>query len=149
MITHLLTKYSVSKLIKRYGCDILNIVEVNENEVVIISTSYNGEEYFNFKLDIIRNGKILKFSYNPSMDCLALPDKLWIGKIHLYDDEINRGYGTILVRELMSFAKKINYNCISGCMSPGDSDEHERRLRHFYSKFGFTFKDYQFSIDLG
>lgn len=98
MITHLLTKYSVSKLIKRYGCDILNIVEVNENEVVIISTSYNGEEYFNFKLDIIRNGKILKFSYNPSMDCLALPDKLWIGKIHLYDDEINRGYGTILVR---------------------------------------------------
>jgi len=148
MIKYLLTKHSISKLIKKYGCSVLNIVEINSNEVVIISTSYNGEKDFNFKLDIIRNGKLLKFSYNPTMDCLVLPDRLWIGKIHLYDNEINRGYGSLLVNELIIFAKKKNYNRISGCMSPGDSDEHESRLRHFYSKWGSVFNEYQFTIEL-
>ena len=49
---------------------------------------------------------------------------------------INNGYGTVLVSELINYAKENEVKTIVGWISNVDND-HMERLVHFYSKFGF------------
>ena len=49
---------------------------------------------------------------------------------------INSGYGTILVSELINYAKENKIKTIEGWISDVDGD-HVERLMYFYSKFGF------------
>lgn len=48
----------------------------------------------------------------------------------------NKGYGSVLLRNLIKFAKEMGIKMINGNLSPADSD-HFDKLRHIYEKFGF------------
>lgn len=48
----------------------------------------------------------------------------------------NRGYGSILLRNLINLAQELGVKTITGNLSPVDGD-HFDKLRHIYEKFGF------------
>lgn len=48
----------------------------------------------------------------------------------------NRGYGSLMMEKLIDFAKANKFDVITGWLSYVDK-EHEKRLYHFYRKFGF------------
>lgn len=48
----------------------------------------------------------------------------------------NKGYGSLMMRELIAFGKQNNFKSIEGWISCVDLD-HIERLHHFYQKFGF------------
>ena len=58
----------------------------------------------------------------------------------------NQGFGSLLMQELIEFCKVSQIPRLWGDLSPVDlqdqeDKEHEARMLHFYSKFGFTIKD--------
>ncbi|MCL2574312.1 MAG: GNAT family N-acetyltransferase [Defluviitaleaceae bacterium] len=54
----------------------------------------------------------------------------------------NAGFGTILMDELIQYAKKHNSTKITGRLSSVDEKfENTDRRNHFYKKFGFEFLD--------
>lgn len=54
--------------------------------------------------------------------------------IHSYKK--NRGYGSIMMRNLIEYSKKNDFIYIDGWLSRVDYG-HRKRLLHFYQKFGF------------
>ena len=52
----------------------------------------------------------------------------------------NSGYGSILMKYLLSFLRSAGFRTLTGMISSTDFD-HEDMLRHTYSKFGFEIKD--------
>jgi ribosomal protein S18 acetylase RimI-like enzyme len=57
--------------------------------------------------------------------------------IHIYNDNMNQGYGSILMAHLIETARKNYIIHIEGLMNPA-SGEYDQRLRHFYRKHGFS-----------
>ena len=57
------------------------------------------------------------------------------------------GNGTVAMKALLKYAKKINAKWIDGGLSSVDNDHADRR-NHFYEKFGFFIKDSQIRLDL-
>lgn len=59
---------------------------------------------------------------------------IWIAEV-----DSNKGYGSILMKSLIKYAKLNDFNEIYGKLSPvdNDSEEHIKRRNHFYKKFGF------------
>ena len=109
---------------------------------------YKDDEIFNVSL-IIKN----KTYYN-SMKCTLDQESktILIGDIYMKNDRslepwnytkfINKGYGTLMMTELLKFAKENNYEKITGNISDVDNNtewdpHHRERLIHFYKKFGF------------
>lgn len=58
-------------------------------------------------------------------------------------NDTNKGYGSILLKSLINLAKKLDVEYIYGSFSLVDEDteEHIKRRRYFYEKFGFEIKD--------
>lgn len=63
---------------------------------------------------------------------------LKIGDISEFSNSkyINKGIGSMMMKELLSYAESNNYQEIRGELSIVDND-HKDRLHHFYQKFGF------------
>ncbi len=57
--------------------------------------------------------------------------------------EPNKGYGSMMMSVFIKYAKQLNVEYISGFLSFVDTsdEEHNKRLRHFYKKFGFEIDD--------
>lgn len=56
--------------------------------------------------------------------------------------DINKGYGSQMMRELISYAEQNGFKRIWGNLSNVDMD-HKERLYHFYEKFGFDIEEYE------
>ena len=59
--------------------------------------------------------------------------------VHIIDilmEDNNIGNGTVAMKDLLKYAKKINAKWIDGGLSSVDNDHADRR-NHFYEKFGF------------
>ena len=70
--------------------------------------------------------------------------------VHIIDilmEDNNIGNGTVAMKALLKYAKKINAKWIDGGLSSVDNDHADRR-NHFYEKFGFVIKDSQIRLDL-
>lgn len=64
-------------------------------------------------------------------------DMIFIGDIRHYSDkDYCKGYGSLMMQELIAYAKENGYKIICGNLSKVDLD-HKERLHHFYEKFGF------------
>lgn len=48
----------------------------------------------------------------------------------------NKGYGSVMMKELLNYARQNGFMYIDGWLSEVDYD-HKERLYHFYQKFGF------------
>lgn len=98
-----------------------------------ISAEYS---VYGCSLQVVANkGKIPK----ARMLCtIESDDTILIGDIrHCYKDrDFCKGYGTLMMQKLISFAKENRYKTIYGHLSTVDLD-HKDRLYHFYEKFGF------------
>lgn len=70
------------------------------------------------------------------------PRTIFIGDIICDNNrDINKGYGSQMMRELISYAEKNGFKRIWGNLSNVDMD-HKERLYHFYEKFGFDIEEY-------
>lgn len=98
-----------------------------------ISAEYS---VYGCSLQVVANkGKIPK----ARMLCtIESDDTILIGDIrHCYKDrDFCKGYGTLMMQKLISYAKENGYKTIYGHLSTVDLD-HKDRLYHFYEKFGF------------
>lgn len=65
-------------------------------------------------------------------------DKISISDIKCYKN--NKGYGSILMSELIKYARSINIKFIDGWLAEIDVSDHRDRLIKFYEKFGFEIK---------
>lgn len=73
----------------------------------------------------------MKLIYNPTKSNLFIGD---------FESDIeNKGYGSILLRNVIKLAKQLGCNTITGNLSPADSD-HFDKLRYLYEKYGFEVK---------
>lgn len=109
---------------------------------------YKDEMIFNISLTVKNK------TYYNSMRCALNQESktIHIGDICIRDDRslepwnhtkfVNKGYGTLMMSELLKFAKENNYEKIIGNISDVDNNtewdpHHRERLIHFYKKFGF------------
>ena len=81
------------------------------------------------------------FSYNNDLTLYSVyykeENRIFIEDIQSTEENSNREYGSFAMKELLKMAGKLKVRKINGKISPKDWD-HVDRLKHFYSKFGFT-----------
>ncbi|MFC4810062.1 hypothetical protein [Paenibacillus sp. GCM10023250] len=66
-------------------------------------------------------------------------DNVWtLQYIRILGDKIGRGYGSLMMKQLLALAERGNVARIEGRMQQAGHKDHAERLRHFYSKFGFV-----------
>lgn len=63
--------------------------------------------------------------------------EFFIADIHIHFKDYNKGYGSLLMEQLLNIAKKENIKVITGNISSIDWN-HFERIRHFYQKYGFS-----------
>lgn len=77
---------------------------------------------------------------------------LWIIKIIDFLGEVNRGYGSLVMKAFLDYIKQFPVEKVIGWLSPvdyGQSEDYKEMLIHFYTKFGFTVTtDYNIFLDL-
>lgn len=152
--------------------NLLKFNDSNENIVKIIS--YNSQlflitqkqevDYKGYIKSFEYNGYILKeqqfFSKKPFIKMICNncynENPIYLKNIFIVDfisESMYRdkGYGTLIMNELITYAKQLKVKYISGKLSfidIGISDDDEKykekrkRLYHFYSKFGFTIDEH-------
>ena len=85
-----------------------------------------------------------------TMDCIAIyrkeksdlvPDSLWICDFTMDSDCRNMGLGSKMMQSVIQYAKHDRMSYIEGKLSFVDIEDHEERLKHFYTKHGFTISD--------
>lgn len=75
--------------------------------------------------------------------CIAESNStILIGDI-IHSDSLpcNQGYGSLMMNELLKYARECGYTHLYGNLSEVDLD-HKERLFHFYQKFGFEITIY-------
>ncbi|MFC5650301.1 hypothetical protein ACFPYJ_14415 [Paenibacillus solisilvae] len=125
-------------LIQKDGCTILKVVDTrNQNALILYSTR---QGYDIFARIVYPTGVSTKRYLND----LAMFVKKKPGEnaysilyIRIIGDKMNSGYGTIMMNELLSIARDKQIDYIDGHMQDATSQEHDSRLRHYYTKFGF------------
>ena len=93
-------------------------------------------------------------TYHDAMKCVLYKEgnEILIGDIYVgnacrhnnkYLLHINKGYGTLMMNKMLTFAKERGYKRIIGDLSDVDENspcdnQHRERQIHFYKKFGFA-----------
>jgi GNAT superfamily N-acetyltransferase len=128
-------------LIIDYGFEIINTFE-NRNSILILyrhffeDTPKDDEPTITLSLRIITEQgvrypePIIKAFFNDNFTKINLAD------IDIKEHMFNKGYGSILLSNLVNIAKKRDVSIISGWISRVDIN-HIERLLHFYQKHGF------------
>lgn len=107
---------------------------------------------FNIRTKRLENSLTIVANINgkkiSSMKCVVEEKAILIGDIEPFRNhkDFNKGYGTMMMNELLSYAKQNNINEVYGYLSDVDID-HKERILHFYTKFGFEIKLYDVMID--
>jgi hypothetical protein len=127
------------KLIQEDGCIILDIAEARNGNVLILYTSTKRPDIYG---RIVYPSGIATKRYVNDL-AIFIEDKphenaFNLQYIRILGDKINNGYGTIMMKRLLDIAREKQLSCIYGRMQETDNKEHEARLIHFYTKFGFA-----------
>ena len=130
-----------------------NALTYVERDGVILEVDTNNEWFaalVHYKLDEIRNDD---GASAPNLVLVRRTDLRQVAHMKLVVDmeesEIllgdfeskieDKGYGSILLRNLIKLAKDLEIKSIRGNLSPADSD-HFDKLEYLYSKYGFKVK---------
>lgn len=153
-----------------------NLFEFNDSRENILKIVSHDSQMFliTYKQEIDYKGTVTEFEYNGYIlkkhkSCLKKPfitmrcypryneEPYYLKSIFIEDFKSDpnyrdKGFGTIIMNELIQYAKKLNVKYISGELSfvdIGKDDEDDsckdkrERLYHFYPKFGFIIEEHK------
>ncbi|BAU28212.1 acetyltransferase (GNAT) family protein [Aneurinibacillus soli] len=132
--------------IENEGFKILRTERNKNGEIVIIYRHFfydgNDEDMITIEAIVItKKGIIIPY---PVMyvNRREADKSLYIADIRVFGESINKGYGSLMMKELLQIARsqKEKVFFVTGNMDYGD-EEHYKRLIHFYEKYGFTCRD--------
>lgn len=127
------------KKIEQGGGKILAVKRAKNQELVLI---YRSSQLIDADPDIYA----YVFPQEPNAKPLHLAvyvfyevekKEFFIADIHIHFKDYNKGYGSLLMEQLLQIAKKENIKVITGNISSIDWN-HFERIRHFYQKYGFS-----------
>lgn len=131
-------------LIRSGGCRVHRVAETRFGETVIL---YSPVGRFDIYARIVYASGVAtkRFVNDLSLHVSPVegaPDPtLYLQYVRVLGDKINRGFGSMLLRELLLVAEQNGIRRIEGRMQQADLAEHRERLLHFYGKFGFVVAD--------
>ncbi len=112
-------------------------IELHEDGLITFIKYYqNSENAFTL---VLSSPEFCFFKSGNSYPCILgkIRDKIIIISDIQTGSLINHGYGSMLMRLLINYAKQNDIIEIRGILSSVDSDHIDRR-KHFYEKFGFS-----------
>lgn len=102
--------------------------------MMLFKKAINTTVYINEPLLIIQavcNNKICG-----KMICMINEEAKTISISDIECQKNNKGYGSLMMKQLIEYAEQNRFECIDGWLSEVDRN-HEKRLYYFYGKFGF------------
>ncbi|QHW34300.1 hypothetical protein GZH47_28245 [Paenibacillus rhizovicinus] len=129
------------ELLRSDGCCVHGIAETKYGDTVIL---YSPVGRFDIHARILYAGGIATKRYVNDLSLHVtpiegLPIKAWyLQYVRILGDKINRGFGSIMLRQLLLLAEREGIAYIDGRIQHAEHKEHAERLRHFYGKFGFS-----------
>lgn len=128
------------KRVESKGDRVLNVIE-NEEGFLIVSRCIDDNEVEDSSIIIHITVITLKGIRYPCPQLFAVyfkeKDLIDIGDIRIFGQNVNQGYGSILVNELFKISEKQNVKKVTGWISGRDWNR-VNRLKHFYEKNGFV-----------
>jgi ribosomal protein S18 acetylase RimI-like enzyme len=126
--------------IESKGHRVLGIIEYGEKSLIVyrcICCDVEAEDSAVFLRIIIITPKGVRYP-EPRLDAVYFKNDalINIGDIKVFGQNINHGYGSILVKELIKISEKQGVKKVTGEISSVDWN-HVDRLKHFYEKHGF------------
>jgi GNAT superfamily N-acetyltransferase len=132
-------KYQSSQ-IEGEGHRVLNVVTNKHNERVIVYRLYYDDDQDDININLrirIITGKGVKLPDPNIYLHLSQEDQhIQIADIRIEGAHVNRGYGSIVMNEILKLAHQLGIKFIDGWISGVDWG-HIERSAHFYRKFGF------------
>lgn len=132
---------SVREAIER-GNEIIGIETNKNDQLIVVSKSYIPD----FTLDINLFGASLdernppRIEGKPCINEIFNVNKLEIIDIKIFDNDVNKGNGSIAMEYFIKEALKLKVEKITGELSIQDLDHRDRAI-HFYQKFNFNIKN--------
>ncbi|SFS60644.1 GNAT family N-acetyltransferase [Paenibacillus sp. BC26] len=127
------------ELISTDNCYVHRIVQTRQGDTVIL---YSPTGSFDIHARIVfATGIATKRHLNDLNMYITAVDgrRAWnLQYIRILGEKINQGYGSLMMEQLLTRAVEENIRSIEGRMQAAEHKEHLERLRHFYTKFGFT-----------
>jgi GNAT superfamily N-acetyltransferase len=96
-----------------------------------------GYKYDNYYISAVIISPENKYSFASIAATEKTNNSLLILDIKVNRKEANRGYGSILLKQLIKNAIENGKESITGTLTPADLLDHGERLVHFYKKHGF------------
>lgn len=129
-----------SSQIEGEGHRVLNVVTNKYNERVIVYRLYYDDDQddinINLRIRIITDKGVKLADPNIFLHVYQEEQRIEIADIRIEGDHVNRGYGSIVMNEIIKLAHQLGIKFIDGWISGVDWD-HIDRSAHFYRKFGF------------
>ncbi|MEC0244144.1 GNAT family N-acetyltransferase [Paenibacillus dokdonensis] len=132
-------KYQSSQ-IEGEGHRVLNVVTNKYDERVIIYRLYYDDDQddinINLRIRVITDKGVILRDPNIYLHVDQEDQHIEIADIRIEGAHVNRGYGSIVMNEIIKLAHQLGIKFIDGWISGVDWD-HIDRSAHFYRKFGF------------
>ncbi|GED61426.1 GNAT family N-acetyltransferase [Brevibacillus formosus] len=127
--------------LEKDGHKVIHIAQNKICERIMIYRMFFGDGWdevdINLGMKVISNDGVMVPDPNTYLVFDTEQKHLRIADIRIEGDQVNKGYGTILMNAIMQLGNELNVQCITGWISQVDWD-HIERLTHFYKKFGFS-----------
>jgi GNAT superfamily N-acetyltransferase len=132
-------KYQTSQ-IEGEGHRVLNVVTNKYDERVIVYRMYYDDDQddinINLRVRVITDKGVKLADPNIYLHVFQEEQRIEIADIRIEGTHLNRGYGSIVMSEILKLVHQLGIKFIDGWISGVDWD-HIDRSAHFYRKFGF------------
>ena len=136
---------NICKVSTKESFVIKTIEEENQCYIVrcmMLNGTYDNPEAFILRLIVVTYKGIIKDDIN--LTVVGVNDYANISDIKISENNVGKGFGSILMREALELIKKSKYTKVTGIISDVDWD-HVDRLKAFYTKHEF---DIQLDYDM-
>lgn len=123
----------------------------DEQETKIVKTKYNETVllYHSKKIDYalqvrLYNGRRQGRIY---INLIFEHNEMRISDIHVLDNNVSKGYGTVLLDYALDLAREKGANTVTGELHTIDADNRHRQ-NNFYGKYGFIIDDNKIKLTL-
>ena len=128
-------------LLARTGYQIIGTAQDHDSACVVFMDPVNSHKWEKSRTVWLHK---MPFQHRQEWVCFMSLDILPNCQVHIHELQCrypNKGYGSILMTQLIQYLRTAGFRTLTGAIVPTDY-EHEKKLRHFYSKFGFQITDF-------